>query len=203
MLRSFLISLGVAIGAALVSVPLLVVERWLGFAVLASITFAFLMLRERLGLPGRVQAYRTGFGIAVLILVPASFRVGFLESGFDDGPFTGRRFAGDLSNLVPSDRVAFRAGELIVYNRGNGAAPVLAYRIGAHTKWAHEMFVSTGAPGDKNPARNELSEIAKLRVSSGVIRDRLDFIGRWTYGAEHGYAFVWKWGGVQRFYLSW
>jgi len=29
-----------------------------------------------------------------------------------------------------------------------------------------------------------------------------DFVAHWTYGAGHGYLYLWKFGGVQRFYLS-
>lgn len=201
LVRSVLISLAVAAGAFAVSAPFLVIEHWLGFAALAVSAFLFLVLRQRHGLPDERHAYRAGFLIATVLLVPARFMADILESGFDDGPFRGQPFAGDLSKTKPSERVPFRSGELVVYNRADGRAPILVYRAGGRTRWAHEMFVSMTTAD--TTGENELHDITRLRVSPGIIRDRLDFIGTWTFGAEHGYAFVWRWGGIQRFYLSW
>jgi hypothetical protein len=197
-LGSMLVSLAVAAGTFLVSAPFLVIESWAGFAVLGVLAVALFSLRERLGLGNRLNAARVGVLITLVLLVPARFYAELLVSGFDDGPFTGRPFAGDLSKLRPSERVPFRAGEIVIYNRARGAAPVVEYRARGRTEWAQEMFVSLGDRGE-----NELREITDPRVSYGVVRDRLDFIGTWTYGAERGYAFIWKWGGIQRFYLSW
>jgi hypothetical protein len=197
-LRSVLVSVTVAAIVFLVALPFMAVERWAGFGAVAVLAFVTFSLRPRLGLRDRLPATRAGFVIAVVLLLPARFFVEFWESGFDDGPFTGRAFTGDLSRLAPSERVAFRSGEIVIYNRSRGAAPVVAYRVGGRAEWAREMFVSLGERGE-----NELMEITRPRITYGLVRDRLDFTGRWKYGAERGYALIWKWGGIQRFWLSW
>ena len=203
MSRSVFVSLAVAVGPFVVSAPFMVVERWAGFAVLGMAALALFLLRSRLGLAGRVDAVRVGVVLAVLLLVPARFFAEFAESGMDDGPFTGRPFVGDLSKLQASERVEFRSGELVVYSRANGAAPVLAYRVDGHAMWSQEMFVSLEERVTGRPGANELDSMTRLEVSPGILRDRLDFIAEWSQGAERGYAFIWKWGGIQRFYLSW
>lgn len=201
LLRSVLAVLTVAAVAFAVSAPFMGIEHWLGFAVLAGLMLVFFTARPRPVAAHRVHAYRAGFLIAAILLVPARRMVDLLESGFDDGPFHGRAFAGDVSGMKPSESVPFRSGELAVYNRSHGKAPILAYLAGGRTRWAHEMFVSMETP--TSTGENELREITHLRVSRGFVRDRVDFIGEWTFGAEHGYAFVWRWGGIQRFFLSW
>jgi len=203
MLKSVLVSLAVAVGAFVLSAPFMIIERWAGFAMLGVVALAVLLLRGRLGLASRVNAMRVGLVLAVLLLVPARFFAEFAESGMDDGPFNGRPFVGDLSKLQPSERVAFRSGELVAFNRSNGEPPVLAYRVGGQAQWAQEMFVSLAESMDGRPGTNELESMTRLTVAHGFFRDRLDFIGAWTYGAERGYVFIWKWGGIQRFYLSW
>lgn len=197
-IRSVLVALAVAGAGVLVAAPFLVIESWLAFAVLAVFAALLFSVREQLRLGKRLQACRAGVLLAVLVLVPARSLAELMESGFDDGPFTGRPFAGDLSRLRASDRVAFRSGEILIYNRKDGAAPVVEYRVDGHTEWAREMFVSLGDGGE-----NELWEMSRPRVAYGIIRDRLEFVGTWTYGAERGYALIWRWGGIQRFYLSW
>lgn len=62
-----------------------------------------------------------------------------------------------------------------------------------------EMHVSLDPESDES----ELWEMQKPSVAHGTLRDRLDFIGLWTYSAERSYAYIWKFGGIQRFYLSW
>lgn len=180
------------------SAPFLIIERWLGFSVLALIAALFMLLRARLKIGNRPIIYISGLVVALLLLIPASFFAQILESGFDDGPFTGRQFDGNLDLLEPSDSVKFRDGILYIYNR-NDEAPVIAYRIDGRTQWATEMYVSM-SPGAQG---SELYQIESPSLAKGIVRDRLDFIGYWTYGAEHGYAYIWKLGGIQRFYLSW
>lgn len=197
-LRSVLVTLGVAAVAFLASAPFLTLDGWAGFAALAVLALALFTARERIGLRGRLQACRAGVLLALLLLVPARSFAELLVSGFDDGPFTGRPYPGDVSKLRPGERVAYRGGELVVYRRARGAAPVLAYRAGGRTEWAHELFASLGDRGE-----NELWDVSGVRVTSGLLRDRLDFTATWTYGAERGYAFLWRWGEVQKFYLSW
>ncbi len=198
-MKAFISFLLVAVGAFVVSAPFLIVERWLGFVVLAVVAGAFFALRKRLSLPERNTAFALGFGAALVLLLPTTFFAQIIESGFDDGPFHGRPFTGAVTELVPSDSAAFRSGHLVVFNRGESAAPVLAYRVGERTRWAREMHVSMGP----EPAGSELWEMREPSVVRGILRDRLDFIGYWTYGAEHGYAYIWKFGGIQHFYLSW
>lgn len=196
--KALLIVLLVASASFVVSAPFLVVERWLGFCVLVLLAVSIYLLRRPLKLGKRPIVYASGLGIALALLIPASYMARFIEGGFDDGPFVGRDFNGDLDVLKPSDSVLFRSGRLYIYNR-KGEAPVIAYRAAGKTKWAREMFVSM-TPGVQG---SELSRIESPALTRGILRDRLDFVGYWTYGAEHGYAFIWKFGGIQRFYLSW
>ena len=198
-MKVFLSFLFAAVGAFVLSVPFLIVERWLGFVVLLTVAVAFFALRKRLPLPEQPTAYALGFGVAFALLLPATFFAQIFESGFDDGPFHGHPFAGEVSALAPNDSAAFRSGYLVIYNRDESEAPVLAYRVDGRTRWAREMHVSMDPESDVP----ELWEMSDPSVARGILRDRLDFTGYWTYGAERGYAYIWKFGGIQRFYLSW
>ncbi len=189
----------VAAAALAVSAPFLIVERWLGFVVFALIAGTLLTAHSRLRRPDSVRAYAAWLGLAILPLFPAAFFAQISESGFDDGPFHGRAFSGHVGELAPSDSAAFRSGYLVAYNRGDKEAPMLAYRAGGQTRWARELHVSLSESHDPTM----LWGISSLSVSRGLVRDRLDFIADWTFGREHGYVYIWKWGGIQRFYLSW
>jgi len=197
-LKQIFIVVVVAAIAFSLSAPFLTIERWLGFCVLTILAAFFFLFRAYFRIQNRPVLYAVGFVAALLFLVPASFFAQLMESGFDDGPFVGKPFVGNLKDLKASDSLKFRDGTLIIYNRSN-KAPVIAYLTEDRTQWATEMYVSM-TPGAKG---SELYHISKPSVSKGIVRDRLDFIGQWTYGAEHGYAYIWKFGGIQRFYLSW
>ncbi len=198
MLKHVLAGLLVAVPAFAASAPLLVVERWLGFVALAVLAALFFWLRHRFRFQGYVNAQILGFVAAFVLLLPAILFADLAERGLDDGPFYGRNYEGSLAHLKPSHRLKFRKGTLAIYNRDK-KAPVVAYVIGDHTEWATEMYVAM-TPG---VTQSELHHMERPLLSEGLFRDRLDFIGHWTYGAEHGYAYIWKFGGIQRFYLSW
>lgn len=198
-LKILLSSPFVAVAVFALSAPFLLIERWLGFVVFVIIVGGVWSANSRLRLPDSGRAYAIAFGVAILLLFPAAFFSQILESGFDDGPFHGRAFTGDVSVLVPSDSAVFRSGHLVAYNRGDNEAPVLVYRTGGETRWARELHVTFSA----RPDSTLLWAISSLSVSSGVVRDRLDLTAEWMFGRERGYVYLWKWGGIQRFYLSW
>jgi hypothetical protein len=177
----------------------MIVERWLGFVVFAVMAGGLLSARTWLRLPDSARAYAGWFALAIVLLLPAAFFARIFEGGFDDGPFQGRSFTGVVGGLVPSDSVVFRTGHLVLYNRDTAEAPVLAYRSDGRTRWVREMYVSTST----SPTSTMLWRMSSLSVSRGVFRDRLDFIAEWALGRERGYVYIWKWGGIQRFYLSW
>ena len=166
---SFLAFLYTASGSFVLSVPFLLVDRWLGFAVFATIAGGVFALRKKSGASARNRSAELGLVAAFTLLIPAAFFAQIFESGLDDGPFRGRSFSGDVEQLMPSDSASFRSGKLVIYNRAESEAPVLAYRIGRRTRWAREMYVSTMSRSDEP----ELREMTKPSVQRGVLRDRL------------------------------
>ena len=190
----------IAAGASVLSAPFLIIERWAGFAVLALLATASFLLYRQGRLPRRPWTLMLGLLAALLLLLPAAFFAQLLEAGFDDGPFRGRPFGGDVARLEPSHVVAFRSGELVIYNRTGDEPPILAYLVNGTSDWAVDMD-TTANPKYRNTEFRSVS--GPLSVSYGLFRDRMDFLANWSYGVEHGYVYIWKFGGVQRFYLSW
>lgn len=197
---------GLLTGAAAfaASAPALVVELSAGLMVFGVFALAVGLLAWFRKLPfGHWPAYPIGLAAAASLLAPMVLNAdirSFLEAGFDDGPFHGRPFHGDIGSLQPSHRIVFRSGELIVFNRADDEPPVLAYVVEDAGRWALEL------DGTADPDFNwtEFSRVSEpLTVSLGILRDRLDFVAHWTFGAERGTVYIWRFGGVQRFYLSW
>lgn len=190
-----------ATGVFAASAPAMVIERWAGslvFGVLTMIVVA-LLLRGYRPFKNRI-AHAVGLIAAALLLVPVAIFAQMFEAGFDDGPFHGRPHSGDISALTASHSITYRSGDLVIYNRADDEPPVLAYIVQGVPKWALELDV-VGTPGFEDSHFRSIAE--PIAVSSGVFRDRLSFIAYWSFGAERGYAYIWKFGGVHRFYLSW
>jgi hypothetical protein len=117
-----------------------------------------------------------------------------LEGGvLASGPFYGSNFDGDIQALSPTHRVLYRSGELVSYEADENHAPVLAYVVNGEASWATELKT-----GD-DPAF-KIYKLSSLQVSHGLLRDRVEFFATGT--SEPGWAFVWKFGGVQKFYLQ-
>lgn len=55
---------------------------------------------------------------------------------------------------------------------------------------------ATGRPYSGPP---DFTKMTNLEVSQGLLRDVLTFSG----GSEQGRAYLWRWGGVQKFYFTW
>ncbi len=166
-------------------------------ALLTTVALCIAVIRQNRQL--RNATFRMAVFI-FLLLCPIVLFLGFAEKGFQDGPFYGRTIKGDLTGLAVSESVPYRDGRIIISNRSNGQSPVMYYVDRKNKmKWAVEMDVSM------NPMyrKNRLSRVGKMKVQSGVFRDKIEFLGTWDYGAEGGYAFISKFSGFQRFYLSW
>lgn len=185
--------------AVAIAVPFTVIHPVLPFTVvLVGYGLVVLMQRWR-WLPSYNNSYLAGCLVALIILLPASSLVKFAEQGFDDGPFYGEPFKGVVLGENASDRVPYRQGELLIYNRSPDKAPVLAYRVDGETAWAQILDVQ------QNPryGNYQLTAMQDPSLALGMLRDRLDFEGTWNFGTERGRAYLWKWGGFHRFFLSW
>jgi hypothetical protein len=182
-----------------IALPFTLIHPVLPFSVLLiGLGLVLLMRRWRW-----FSQYPTGFFVgglvALILLLPAVSIVKFAEQGFDDGPFAGEIYTGGVTGLPISERLAYRNGELVIYNRQANNPPVLAFQVGDELQWARELDVS------QNPRYEgyQLATIAEPQLAYGIVRDRLDFSAKWNFGTERGRAYLWKWGGLHRFYLSW
>jgi hypothetical protein len=195
-LKSFVIAISVTVGSIVLCIPFASIEWSAGFVVLGLLILLYFAFQKRVRSPRKPFIF--GFVIAFILLFPLAFFARIAEGGFDDGPFTGRPFVGAVDSLIPTDSVAFRGGQLLIYNRIDNQAPIISYIVKGEISWTREMFVSMR---DNN--YNQLWGISEPSVAYGIVRDRLDFQASWTYGIENGYAYIWKFGGIQKFYLSW
>jgi hypothetical protein len=179
--------------------PFTLIHPVLPFVVVSmGIGLALMMQRWR-WLSKTPKTYFAGCLVALVLLLPAASLVNFVEQGFDDGPFYGTTHGTFIAGEQASDRLAYRQGELLVYNRQPGQAPVLVYRVEGDARWAIVMDIH------QNPRFEgyHLSAIESPQLVHGVLRDRLDFLATWSFGVERGRAYIWKWGGFHRFFLSW
>lgn len=196
--KAILSALLITTVGVLVSLPFAMIHPLLPFIVLLAIFVLSLGMKRWRWVSRLSTTYLVGFLIAILVLLPAVSAVGFIERGFDDGPFYGKPYRGVISGESASDRLDYQQGELLIYNRRSERSPILAYRED-ELRWAVEMDVS------QNPAYSDyqLVSIESPTLSRGILRDRLNFLGTWSFGKESGKAYIWKWGGLHRFYLSW
>lgn len=182
-----------------IAVPFTLIHPVLPFTVvLVGYGLVVLMQRWR-WLPSYNSSYLIGCLVALIILLPASSLIKFLEQGFDDGPFYGEPFKGVISGESASDRLPYRQGELLIYNRSADKAPILAYQVEDETAWAQVLDVSQ----NDHYADYQLTAVQDPSLALGIFRDRLNFSGTWNFGTERGRAYLWKWGGFHRFFLSW
>ncbi|MGF1458472.1 MAG: hypothetical protein ACFBSG_05535 [Leptolyngbyaceae cyanobacterium] len=189
----------IAVISFAIALPFNVVHPVLPFViVLVGYGLIVMMVRWR-WLPPYYNGYLAGCLVALIILLPTASMLKFLEQGFDNGPFYSTPYTGIVSGESASERLDYRQGELLIYNRAANKAPILAYRTEVQTHWAEVLDVSQNAQYEPF----QLRSIESAEIHYGLIRDRLDFIGNWNFGAETGRAYLWKWNGLQRFYLSW
>ncbi|MBF2036878.1 MAG: hypothetical protein IGR92_15740 [Leptolyngbyaceae cyanobacterium T60_A2020_046] len=156
-------------------------------------------LRRPLRLPQYPTAYLLGCLVALVLLLPAVTVIKFAEQGFDDGPFYGVPYTNGLTGLTPSDRLPYRAGELLIYNRNPDMPPILAYETAGTVRWAQELEIQAH-PGFE---QYQLDAIAEPTLAYGIVRDRIDSTATWSFGTERCRIYLWKWGRFHRFYLSW
>ena len=186
--------LGIAI-----ALPFSLIHPVLPFTVLLIGFGGVMALRKQLHLPKYPTSYLAGCLVALVLLVPFVSGSKFVEQGLNDGPFYGVDYTRGITGLDIHERIEYGDGELLIYNRQSSIAPLLVYQIEGETQWARELDVR------QHPKYEDylLTKIEAPTVSYGIIRDRLDFLGTWEFGKEPGRAYLWKWGGFHRFYLSW
>ena len=134
---------------------------------------------------------RSSVLLASLAMLPVSLTCcdtdGFT---FIAGPFYAQDFGGKLSELNSVDSVEYGSGVLISYARTNQSAPVLAYISSNEVRWASELV---------NDMEPPFTNFVGMKISSGIIRDKLEFHSP-DY-KEPGWAYVWKVGRVQKFFI--
>ena len=118
---------------------------------------------------------------------------------FDDGPFLGSAVSRFEENQLshPNCVIPYKRGQIEIYNRElDESPPVVLYRIGTRIRWSR--IFSVGKLGNAS-----VDKIESVKILEGGLRgDKLDFTVYWTYGAEHGYAFISPFR-MKTFYLSW
>ncbi len=149
-------------------------------------------------LPKYPTAYLAGCLVALLSLLPAVSLIQFAEQGWADGPFQGVVYEQGTTGLPVGDRLNYRQGELVVFNRQPSNPPVLAYQVNDAVQWARSLDLSQ-QPGYEAV---KITDLKDLSLAYGILRDRLTFTVTWNFGTEQGHAYIWKWDGLQRFYLS-
>lgn len=187
-------SLGVAL-----ALPLTLIHPVLPFAAVLTGYGVVTLFEKRHWLPSLPTSYLVGCLVALLLLLPTTSLVQFVEQGFDDGPFYGKPFRGVLSAAAASDRLDYRQGELLIYNRTSENPPILAYQVDGETRWAQSLDVKQ----NRRYQGYQLNTVAEPSLAYGIFRDRLDFVSTWNFGKERGRAYFWKWGKFHRFFLSW
>ena len=180
--------------------PFAVADQRLGVIIIGMLILAYSYRRQR-----RLQDWRhplsQGAALLAIVLVLLSqpmYR--FFEAGFNDGPFVGKSYVGELPASVADQELPYRAGKLQLFNRSDDESPILVYvKDSGERVWAWEMNVALSSGYEAT----KLYAIERLEIQTGFLRDQLVFLSYWSYGAEQGVAYVWKLGGPQRFYLSW
>ena len=138
--------------------------------------------------------------LTACILFPGISFLRMVEGGFDDGPFYPEKFSEDLKRFSPDEYIKYRKGYIKVVNRNTHEPPIIYFeQPNGKIKWA--ILLNVANNNDFKDAR--VSKIEDLKIGYGPFRDKLKFTAVWTYGAERGYAYLWKWNSFQRYYLSW
>ena len=161
-------------------------------------SFAILAIFVRLVFLKRVSwvVVSISFLLAAILFSPIVVLHPFLDQGFDDGPFYGKPLDPTFEISSPTYDLPYLFGHILILNRDT-LSPVMAFRDAfGNQKWAIELSV------DEFEGAHFYS-INRPRIVYGTFRDQIQFLGHWTGGAESGYAYVWKFGGFQKFNLSW
>jgi len=119
-----------------------------------------------------------------------------IEAGFDDGPFYGSKVELNPKDFKIKESLPYRDGFLQIMTSSKFNQPVLGYSVTQEIKWAYKLETN-------EMPQTDLFDIYELSIHSGIFRDKITFIGEWTHGAERGTGYVWKYGELRYFYLSW
>ncbi len=192
-------SLTAVVGTA-VALPFTLFHGVLPFVVLLA-GFGLVMLLQRVWRrPRYPMAYWIGCLVALIVLLPATTLMTFNEQGFDQGPFYGTPYTDGITGIEVDERLEYRGGDLMVYNRRDQVPPILIYQTGETLRWAATLDLDPDQR-DQNQSY-QLSKISDLSFVYGIWRDRIDFVGTWSFGEKPGRLYLWKWGKLHRFYLQ-
>ena len=182
----------------LIALPFTLIHGVLPFVVLLIGFGAFMLLLRAWRPPKYPSAYWLGCLVALIILLPTTTWVAFTEQGFDQGPFYGTSYGDGITGIEVDERLEYRDGDLMVYNRREAVSPVLIYQAGDAIRWAITLDL---APNSQSQDY-QLAKVENLSLLYGMFRDRIDFTGTWTFGQKPGRIYIWKWGYPHRFYLK-
>ncbi|MDA0268647.1 MAG: hypothetical protein O3A14_17225 [Cyanobacteria bacterium] len=187
-----------AVLGIVIALPFTLLHGVLPFVVLLVGFGIFMVLLRAWRRPKYPNAYWLGCLVALVVLLPATTLVTFNEQRFDAGPFYGAPYTDGVTGIEVDERLEYRDGDLMVYNRSPKLPPAMIYQAGETLRWAIALDLE---PGVKNQSY-QLSKVEDLSFVSGILRDRIDFMGTWSFGKKPGRLYLWKWGQVHRFYLQ-
>jgi hypothetical protein len=192
----------VTVFGVLVTLPFTLIHGVLPFVVLLIGFGIFMLLLQAWRPPKYPTAYWLGCLVALVVLLPTTTLITFAEQGFDGGPFYGTPYGDGVTGLEVDERLEYRNGDLMVYNRRSEVPPILRYQTGEALRWAITLDLHQGSQPNAQDKGYHLSKIENLSWFNGILRDRIDFVGTWTFGQKPGRLYLWKWGQVHRFYLE-
>jgi len=118
--------------------------------------------------------------------------------GFDDGPFKAVLI--DKNETSDSVKIfQLENGQLILENRSDTLSPLLSLMENEKLIWTLDTDVrnTTGFESCR------IWEISKIKIINGSNPIKLQFLGHWTYGIEHGSMEIDRKSGDNSFCLSW
>jgi hypothetical protein len=187
-----------AVLGVLIALPFTLLHGVLPFVVLLIGFGVIMLLQQTWRRPKYPSAYWLGCLVALVILLPTTTVISFTEQGFAQGPFYGTPYTDGVTGIEVDERLEYRDGDLMIYNRRPAVAPVLIYQTGETLRWAVTLDIAPNA----QEQGYQLSKIEDLSLSYGIFRDRIDFVGTWTFGQKPGRLYLWKWGQFHRFHLK-
>lgn len=199
-MQYLLVIFSVAAVSLLVAAPILTLAGWISYAALGLLALLFFIAHGRPVAGQRTFAPLLGFAAAALLLLPIAGISERMEHGYVDGPYFGTPHSTELRKMHPRYRLKYRDGLLAVYNRSRSKAPLLVYyNEDDEPEWATEMFI----PQKAGSKRALLLRISSPEIETGLLRDKLAFKAHSRHDRGSGEAYIWRFGSLQSFYLSW
>jgi len=130
--------------------------------------------------------------VFLVVLFFSTIYLELLESGFDDGPFYPLNSTVSLDTCQITTRLPYRNGDLIVLN-GSNFDPLIIYAKNNQVVWCQKL----------KPDNGKIDSLTNISISPGLFKDVISFTAYWTYGGERGYGYIWKFGSIQYYFLSW